>query len=99
MAKKIAVIVSKTAREDVAEILEYIRVDSPQAAVKIVVEIHYHLKRLPRFPKSGRIIPEVGDPSLREIVVRPYRLMYRLEGRRAVILRVLHGKRFFSGEF
>ncbi len=98
MAKKIAVIVSKNAREDLREILEYIRIDSPQTADKIVTELYRRLKRLPQFPKSGRIIPEVKDFSLREIIASPYRLMYRLEAKKIVILRILHGRRFFSGE-
>lgn len=99
MAQKIEVVVAKAARDDLNEILDYIHIDSPRGAVKIVMEIHERLKRLPRFPRSGRMIPEVGDISLREIIVGPYRLMYRLEEKKIVVLRALHGKRSFSGEF
>lgn len=98
MAQKIEVAVTRTARNDLGEILEFIRIDSPRTAVKIIAEIYERLRRLPRFPKSGRMIPEVGDVSLREIIAGPYRLMYRLEEKRILILRVFHGKRLFSGQ-
>lgn len=98
MAQKIEVVVTRTARNDLGEILEFIRIDSPRTAVKIVTDIYELLRRLPRFPKSGRVILEVGDVSLREIIVGPYRLMYRLEEKKILVLRVLHGKRLFSGE-
>lgn len=98
MAQKVEVAVARAARDDLDEILGYIRIDSPRAATKIVSQIYECLKRLPRFPKSGRIIPEVGDSSLREIISGPYRVMYRLEGAKIVILRVLHGKRLFSDD-
>lgn len=99
MAKKVKVVVAETAHRDLEEILEYIRMDSPRSGRKLVQEIYERLTKLPSFPKLGRIIPEMGDPFLREIVVGPYRLMYRLEENKIIILRVLHGKRFFSGDF
>jgi hypothetical protein len=30
------------------------------------------------FPESGRIVPERQDPAVREVIVQPYRLVYRL---------------------
>ncbi len=97
MAKKVEVVVSVTARHDLLEIMEYIEFDSPRASSRVIREIHDRLKKLLSFPKLGRMIPEVGDAFLREIVVGPYRIMYRLEKKRVVVLRVLHGKRLFSG--
>jgi toxin ParE1/3/4 len=98
MAQKIKVVVAKAAREDLGGILDYLTAESPRAAAKIVSELEERLKRLPRFPKSGRVIPEIGDASLREVLAGPYRVMYRLEAKRAVVLRILHRKRFFSGD-
>ncbi|MBZ5560392.1 MAG: type II toxin-antitoxin system RelE/ParE family toxin [Acidobacteriia bacterium] len=36
--------------------------------------------RLVPFPESGRAVPEFDDPLVREIVDRPYRIVYRLVG-------------------
>ena len=98
MAEKIRAVVSETAEHDLGEILEFIQMDSPRSAKKLVRGTYSQLKKLPSFPKLGRIIPEIGDVRLREIIVGPYRLMYRLQNKRIIVLRVLHGKRLFSGE-
>lgn len=98
MAQKIKVIVSETARRDLSDILEYISLDSPRLAKKMIQKLLKDLKKLPSHPRSGRVIPEIGDSCLREIIVTPYRLMYRLEEGKLILLRVLHGKRLFEGE-
>ncbi len=99
MAKRITVVVSDTARKDLLEIAEYISSDSPRAGKKMIRQIHDRLKKLVYFPKSGRMIPEINDLSLREIVVGPYRLMYRVQENKVVVLRALHGKRLLPEEF
>jgi len=45
------------------------------------------------FPESGRLIPEAEDPTLREVIVQGYRVMYRLEAERVLILAAMHGSR------
>ena len=47
------------------------------------------------FPELGRVVPEFAHPSIREIVVRSYRVIYRLDhaGRRVDIARFWHGAR------
>ncbi len=97
MAKKVTVIVTETARDDLASMVEYVSTDSPRAARRIIRTIHDRLKTLRSFPKLGRVIPEIGDPALREIVVDPYRILYRLRKGRIEILRALHGRQFFAG--
>jgi len=55
-------------------------------------------RRLEMFPESGRIIPEVEDKMLREIIVQGYRVMYRLEPDRVLILAIMHGSRDVAGQ-
>ena len=38
--------------------------------------------KLEIFPEIGRVVPEYRDPGLREIVVRPYRIVYRVNHER-----------------
>lgn len=97
MAQKVTIVVTETARNDLASIMEYVSIDSPRAARRIIRTIHDRLKMLCSFPRLGRIIPEIGDSTLREIVVDPYRILYRLRKTRVEILRALHGRRFFAG--
>ena len=48
---------------------------------------------------SGRVIPEIGEPTCREIFVGVYRVMYRIEGEDIWITGVLHGARdYHQGE-
>jgi hypothetical protein len=42
--------------------------------------------------ERGRIVPELSDPRVRELFVFKYRLMYRVEERRVVIVAFLHGR-------
>jgi plasmid stabilization system protein ParE len=47
------------------------------------------------FPELGRVVPERGEPNIREIVVGNYRVVYRFrrEQKTVEILRVWHGAR------
>ena len=47
------------------------------------------------FPESGRVVPERSDPAIREIVVSPYRIVYRLRGDIAEVATVFRGSRQF----
>ena len=42
-------------------------------------------------PRSGRIVPQYDDENLRELIVYPYRLIYRLKPDRIDIIAVFHG--------
>ena len=53
------------------------------------------VSRLEAQPRSGRVVPEVGESSVREIIVRNYRIVYRLRGDAAEILTVFHAARSF----
>lgn len=48
------------------------------------------------FPKLGRMAPELGDPAVREIILRNYRLVYRLKEKRIELLTVYHGARLLD---
>jgi addiction module RelE/StbE family toxin len=81
--------------EDLREIKDYIARDSRLYADAAVERIILACEDLPRFPKRGRIVPEVGDPNLRELIVQAYRVVYRIKPKRIQILTVLHGAREF----
>ena len=58
----------------------YIQQDDPQAALKFRRRAEQVLRRLLRYPESGRLIPEFPDLPFREVLVPPYRFFYRPEG-------------------
>ena len=79
------------ARSQFLEAIAYIRRDNPAAARKLRKKSEKCLKRLERFPNSGRIIPEFPDLPYREVIVPPYRFFYRIQDNIVWILAVWHG--------
>lgn len=79
-----------SARRQFLEGLEYIRMDSPEAARNFREKAETVLGRLVDFPESGRSIPEFPDLPHREVIVRPYRFFYRAVGKTVWIVAVRH---------
>lgn len=89
---------SDLARDDLDELVRYIRRDSAFYARRFGEKVVLATRRLREFPESGRMIPEAEDETLREIIVQGYRVMYRLEPERVLILAVMHGRRDAAGQ-
>ena len=89
------VALSPSARRDPRDIVRYISDDSPDRAVAFVRFLLSSTKRLADFPEIGRVVPEFADPSIREIVVRSYRVIYRVDqgDSRVDVARFWHGAR------
>ena len=71
----------------------YIQRDDPQAALKFRNRAEQVLRRLLRYPESGRLIPEFPELPFREVIVAPYRFFYRREGKVIWVAAVWHGAR------
>lgn len=69
---------SPQALRDLEAIRDYIADDSPRYAALVIERIIGVVERLSSFPESGRMVPERNDPEIREVIVRPYRVVYRL---------------------
>jgi toxin ParE1/3/4 len=89
------VALSPSARRDLRDIVRYISLDSPERAVILGQFLVSSTKRLADFPEMGRVVPEFSDPFLREIVVRSYRVIYRVDHSdcRVDVARFWHGAR------
>lgn len=87
------IIWSPSALDDVNSIAEFIARDSVDQSALFVTRLLDATDRLQDYPRSGRIIPEIGDPSRREIICGSYRIMYRLEIEEMWITGVVHGAR------
>lgn len=68
----------------------YIRQENPPAAIRFRRKAESVLRRLEKFPDSGRVIPEFPELPYREVIVAPYRFFYRAEGRFVWIVGVWH---------
>ncbi|HEX8372112.1 MAG TPA: type II toxin-antitoxin system RelE/ParE family toxin [Chthoniobacterales bacterium] len=72
------VALSPSARRDLRDIVRYISMDSPERAVAFGQFLVSNCKRLGEFPNLGRIVPEFEEENIREIIVRSYRVIYRV---------------------
>ena len=83
---------TNTAEEDLREIIEYIREDSPQTAIQILNGIVKEVSKLNLFPNRGRIIPELSKNNImryRELTMSPWRIFYKPEGNKIYIMAVI----------
>ncbi len=84
------------ARGDLSAIRTFVAQDSPHLAAVVVSRIIAATDRLSAFPESGRVVPEIGAPEIREVIHRRYRIVYRLVREDEVhILTVHHSARKF----
>ena len=81
------------AREHFLGAVGYILSDDPVAAASFRKRVERTLRRLVRFPESGRLIPEFPDLPFRELVVPPYRFFYRVQARTVWVVAVWHDAR------
>lgn len=91
MARK--VIWSYEATDDLDALAEYIARDSSFYAASFAQEILDVSRSLNEFSERGRIVPELDNPKIRELIIRDYRLIYSVEQSRVVILALVHGAR------
>ncbi|PCE66962.1 type II toxin-antitoxin system RelE/ParE family toxin [Salinivibrio sp. YCSC6] len=70
---------SPFALERVEDIALYIAEDNPAAAIQWVDDLFAAVERLADFPKSGRMVPEVGAPRIRELIFGSYRVIYSVK--------------------
>jgi toxin ParE1/3/4 len=89
------VILAPRAIGDLRDIVLYITSDRPEAARRLGLALIERTKVLADFPLSGRIVPEFDDRLIRELILKPYRIVYRLDESAKVIgiARYWHGAR------
>ena len=81
------------ALEELDDIANYISIDSPKYAQILVKQIYEMVSHLKQFPKLGRKVPEYGDPELREILYKTYRIIYLVKKEHLEIISIIHGSR------
>lgn len=81
-----------------SEIAKYIALDNPVAAQRWVNQIFALVEKLPDFPERGRVVPEINNKMIREVLSGNYRVIYKLEDREISILTVRHVKQVLSIE-
>lgn len=84
------------AADDLEAITQFIAADSPNYARLFVMNVLRVVERLEQYPRSGRVVPEIGNPAVREIIFGNYRIVFLLKADAIEILTIYHGARLLD---
>lgn len=87
------VIWTEPALQELSAIAEYIALDNPAAASRLVEEVFDKTDPLEDFPQSGRVPPELPNSVYREVVVPPCRIFYREDEKQVFVICVMRDER------
>lgn len=87
---------ASVAQRDLQTIVEFIATDDSTAALRVLEQVEARAVSLRQMPERGRVVPElaaIGVRIYRELVVSPWRIIYRISRRKVYVLAVLDGRR------
>jgi toxin ParE1/3/4 len=96
MNPKYQVVWAKAAENDLKEIIEFISAENPGNALKILKKIKEKASNLYTLPERGRVVPELQDQGIsqyRELVIPPWRLIYRIAEHEIYVLSIIDFRR------
>lgn len=96
MNLKYRVLWTDIAEKDLFEIIEYIADENLINAENIFSKIRESTLTLNHFPERGRVVPELLDQGVylyRELIVNPWRIIYRISEKKVYVLLVLDSRR------
>jgi len=89
---------TQNAIEHLVNIYEYIALNSPTYANRMVDRITHRSEQIADQPLSGRKVPEYQTEDIRELIEKPYRIIYRVKANQIDVLAVIHSARLLSEE-
>lgn len=97
-ARPRGIVWTRRALADLQAIDAYVADDNPAAAERWVHMLIDKAEAAARWPQSGRIVPEMARPDIREVLLRTYRIVYRLRSTGIEILTLFEGHRLFPSD-
>jgi plasmid stabilization system protein ParE len=88
---------TEPALDDLRDISDFVARDSPAYAARLSTKLVEATRRLAQFPRIGSVVPELQQDEIRELWVRPYRIIYVLRAEHCYIAAIVHGNRDLSG--
>ena len=96
MNKKYQVAWAAVAQHDLKQIIDYIAIDSPGNASRILQKIKQKVSDIYFMPDRGRIVPELKEQGIhiyRELIISPWRVIYRISDKTIFVLSVIDSRR------
>lgn len=87
------------AYKDLDAIIDYISIQSIDIALNVLYKIKEKAESLIKFPERGRIVPELKFHNIenyREIILSPWRIIYRIDNNNVYVIAVFDGRRNFE---
>jgi len=94
----VRVVWTHEALDRLSDIEEFISQDSPQRAARFVNYLIQIGEGVSKNPRIGRIVPEISNPNVREIIAKKYRIVYKIQENEIEILTVYEGHKLLSLE-
>lgn len=94
--RRFNVLWAEEAVRDLEEIVSYVAADSPVNAKNLLAKLRRRAEALDTAPLRGRVVPELARfaiRSWRELVVKPYRIIYRVAEKDVYVLAIFDGRR------
>ena len=79
--------------KDLRSISDFISIDSKLYATRFIYRLINRADQLIDFPESGRVVPEKEDPTIRELIEGTYRIFYKFQKNKVIILRIHHSSK------
>ena len=96
MKRSFEVLWAAVAENDLLGIIDFIAEDNPGAALDNLYKIKSSTVKLDHSPRRGRIVPELlkqGLSRYREILIKPWRIIYRIEENTVYVVSVIDERR------
>lgn len=96
MTQKYHIKWAAVAQSDLKQIIDHITDESPDNALQILKKFRQKASSLYTLPDRGRIVPELKDQGIhiyREIIVPPWRIIYRISDADVFVLSVIDSRR------
>ena len=92
------VVWTQEALNRLCDIEDFISQDNPQRAARFVNYLIQRGESVSENPRIGRIVPEISNPIVREMIAKKYRIVYRIQENKIEILSVFEGHKLLSLE-
>jgi len=91
--------ITEQAWSDLDAILDCYDQSAPGFSEVFEEEVVEKIRRLEEFPRMGRMVPEIGDEALRELIHRSYRIVYYVDADddKVEVLTIFHSSQQFGG--
>jgi plasmid stabilization system protein ParE len=92
----VKIVWSPLSYERLENIYEFISDKDTVAAKKLINRIFERVESLSKYPERGRKVPEINRNEIREIFESEYRIIYKIEPKKIIILTIRNFKQLLT---